>query len=235
MSWEPIWVASRMRCDSPPESVAGGAVERQVAEPDVVEEPQPLADLLQDLAGDEPLALARGQRVQRLRARRAPRARVQRVDVPVADPHRQALGLEARPAAGRAGLRAHELLDPGPHVLRLRLAVAPQQVGDHPLEARCASGHRPRSPVCRTSTSSSAAAVEEHLPRLARAASRTGCSSEKPYFFATACRIDPCQPASASPQTASAPCPTGSVGVGHHQLLVELQQAPEPLAVGQAP
>src|SRR4029450_2248259 len=77
---EPIWVASRMRCPSPPESVpAGGAraraapppppggragrrVEGRVVEPDVHEEAEPLADLLEDPAGDGGLALAEAER-----------------------------------------------------------------------------------------------------------------------------------------------------------------------------
>ena len=62
---EPICVASRMRCASPPESVAAVRDQRQVVQPDVDQKPQALADLLQDLAGDRELAI--GQRQARAR------------------------------------------------------------------------------------------------------------------------------------------------------------------------
>ncbi len=41
-----------MRWLSPPDSVPDGARQRQIVEADVVEEAQPLADLLQDARGD---------------------------------------------------------------------------------------------------------------------------------------------------------------------------------------
>jgi hypothetical protein len=56
--FEPICVARRMRCPSPPDSVAALRREREVADADVVQEAQPVADLAQDAAGDERLALA---------------------------------------------------------------------------------------------------------------------------------------------------------------------------------
>ena len=40
---EPIWLARRMRCASPPESVSARALERQVVEPHVDEELRRLA------------------------------------------------------------------------------------------------------------------------------------------------------------------------------------------------
>ena len=70
VSCEPICVASRMRCPSPPESVAAPRAEREVADADVGEKPQPLADLAQHAAGDEVLAL--GQ-LERLEQRQRPR------------------------------------------------------------------------------------------------------------------------------------------------------------------
>ena len=57
---EPICVASRMRWASPPDSVRRRPVERQVADADVVEERQALADLAQDPLADHALGL--GQR-----------------------------------------------------------------------------------------------------------------------------------------------------------------------------
>ena len=54
---EPIWVARRIRCASPPERRAGGAVEREVADADVLEEGEPLDDLAHDQPGDGALGV----------------------------------------------------------------------------------------------------------------------------------------------------------------------------------
>jgi hypothetical protein len=45
---DPIWVASRMRCASPPDRVAARAGQRQVVQAHVEQELQPLVDLLDD-------------------------------------------------------------------------------------------------------------------------------------------------------------------------------------------
>ena len=58
---EPICVARRMRCASPPESVAAVATQRQIVQADVDQEAQPLADLLQDLPPDRELAVGQRQ------------------------------------------------------------------------------------------------------------------------------------------------------------------------------
>ena len=85
---------------------AGGARERQVVEPDIVEEAEPLVDLLQDARGD--LALLRRQRrVERRRTSRRPRAidsARDLADVAAGDLDRQRLGLEPVAVAGLAGL-----------------------------------------------------------------------------------------------------------------------------------
>ena len=49
---EPICVASRMRCDSPPDSVPRRAVELQIVEADVDEKAEPGLDLFQNEPGD---------------------------------------------------------------------------------------------------------------------------------------------------------------------------------------
>ena len=67
----PIWVASRIRWASPPDSVDARPVEGQVVEPDVDEEAEARADLLEQLVGDRPLALVE----RRLEAARPGRAR----------------------------------------------------------------------------------------------------------------------------------------------------------------
>ena len=53
-----------------------GALQRQVADPDRVEEAQPLADLADDQAGDRALGLGQLERLDPLQRRAAPRARV---------------------------------------------------------------------------------------------------------------------------------------------------------------
>ena len=52
---EPIWVARRMRCASPPESVAGGALQGQVIQANIHQETQAGIDLLEDPFGDRPI------------------------------------------------------------------------------------------------------------------------------------------------------------------------------------
>ena len=52
VSPEPTWLASRMRCASPPESDLGAAIEREVVEPHVDEEAQSLGHVLHDLRRD---------------------------------------------------------------------------------------------------------------------------------------------------------------------------------------
>ena len=55
----PTWLARRMRCASPPESVGAGAAEREIFEADVDQEREAVVDLADQLAGD--LLLARGR------------------------------------------------------------------------------------------------------------------------------------------------------------------------------
>ena len=57
-SAEPICVARRMRCASPPRQRGRGALQREIADADVVEEGEALADLLDDASADEALRVA---------------------------------------------------------------------------------------------------------------------------------------------------------------------------------
>ena len=114
---------------------AGGARQGQVFEPDILQEAEPLVDLLQDALGD--LALARGQLVARSRKTiRRPRRSTGRdlADVLAGDLDRERLGLEAvavADLAGRGALVAAELLlDPG----AVGLAEAPLHIRHHALE-----------------------------------------------------------------------------------------------------
>ena len=62
-----------MRWLSPPDSVPEARDQGQVVEPDIVEEAQPLVDLLQDAGGD--LALLGRQLARRAPANQSPRRR----------------------------------------------------------------------------------------------------------------------------------------------------------------
>ncbi len=111
------------------------SIEREVVEPDVDEEPEPGDDLLEDLVGDRPVPLAErlaetghpGERVRDRQRRDVP-------DVPVTDRHRQDLGAQPLPAAGRTRLADHVLLELGAHEVRVGLAEAPVEVRDDALE-----------------------------------------------------------------------------------------------------
>ena len=111
----------------------GAPAERQVADADVVEEVQPIANLAHDAAGDEVLAIGQLERVED-RHRLGDR----QVDVlrhgQALDAHGAALRLEALAAARRAGPERPIgfeilLLEPRPRL------VAPAQVGNEALEA----------------------------------------------------------------------------------------------------
>ena len=114
---------------------AGRARQREIVEPDVDQELQPLADLLQDAGGDLVLLLAEllrqlGEPV----VGRADRHVRDLADVQGVDLDRQRLRLEAIAAAGIAGVRilvARQLLA---HPVAVGLAEAALDVADHALE-----------------------------------------------------------------------------------------------------
>src|SRR5581483_12314007 len=112
---------------------AGRAVERQVLEPDVLEEPQPLADLLEDAARDRLLALAEGERGEEP-GRLLDRQRADLVDRPPADADGQALRPEPPPAAAGTRPLGHEALDLEPGVLRRGLPVPSLEAAQDALE-----------------------------------------------------------------------------------------------------
>ena len=75
----PIWVASRMRCASPPLNVPLSRFKREVAQPDIFQKPQPRTNFLDDLETaifcSKLRQLERGEKVIRLfdgQARRHP-------------------------------------------------------------------------------------------------------------------------------------------------------------------
>ena len=122
---------------------AGGARQRQIVEPDVAQEAQPVVDLLQDALGDL-VALGVELRRQVLRPvdRRLDRQQAHLADVLAVDLHRQRLGLEAEAVAGLAGRRAHVALDLLARPLALGLLAAALEIGDHALERLAAPRRR---------------------------------------------------------------------------------------------
>ena len=95
-----------MRWLSPPDSVRRVARQRQVFEPDIDQEAEPLVDLLQDARGD--LALLRRQRLRPAPRTSAAASSIDSsrdlADVQPVDLDRQRLGLQAAAVAGLAGL-----------------------------------------------------------------------------------------------------------------------------------
>ena len=112
-------------------------VEGQVVQPDVDEEAEPRDDLLEQLVGDRPFALAE-PRLETRRPAQGVRDRHRRdvPDVEVGDGDRQDLRPKPLAAAHRARPGDHELLELGLDVVRVRLAVAPLEVRDDAFEGR---------------------------------------------------------------------------------------------------
>ena len=124
----------------------GAAPEREIPHADVVQESKPIADLAQDPAGDERLALAEIERVEH-----AERIADRQVDV-LGDrsplhPDRPALRLQPLAGAGRARPKRPVRLER--FLLEPRaLLVAPPQIRDDTLEAGAVRIVVPRPPAC---------------------------------------------------------------------------------------
>ena len=110
------------------------AVEAEVVEADVEEEPEPLVDLLEDPLGDHPVALRQLELEEEL-ARLADREVPDLGDVLAVDRDRERLGPEAVAVARGARHLAHVPLDLLARAVALRLGVAALQPRDHTLVA----------------------------------------------------------------------------------------------------
>ena len=207
---------------------ARSAVQRQVAEPDVIEEAKPLADLLQDLSRDLLLALGPRHPLDH-RQPRPDRQPGPAVDVPLADPHRQALRLEPRPAAFGARFRAHELLDPRPHLVRLRLAVAAGQVRDDPLETGPPADLAPLAAMTHLDLGSFAAMQQDPL-LLRRQAPERSIEGE-PVLLRHRLQHRPMPARLGVPPDRQGTLADRGRWIDHDEVLVELQQTAESLAV----
>ena len=138
-------MASRIRCASPPASVPAGAVQREVVEADVEQEPQPLVDLLEHPLGDlRSRSVELERRAGTRRTRRSAARRPRRSTRP-ADGHRQDLGLEPGAAAGRAGHLAHVALVPLAGCVALGLGVPALDERDRRPRSWCSTSARGRS------------------------------------------------------------------------------------------
>ena len=121
-----------------PRERAAGAVERQVAEPDLLEKPEPRAHRGRDLAADV-LAVARQAQfvepLQRLLHRQPAEVVDPQPAAPGAlDPHRQHLGPQPPAAAGAARPPPHHPRQAPAHRLAGRFAQRPLGLRAQPLE-----------------------------------------------------------------------------------------------------
>ncbi len=123
-----------------PREAPGGAAEGEVLEPHVAQEPQPVADLLEDRAGHlgvEPRpSLPPQLEAFDVRQGVRHRHRDEVADAAAPDQHGQALPLEAPPLAGRAGPFRHVLAQLLAHRVGGGLLVAPLDVAEDPLPPR---------------------------------------------------------------------------------------------------
>ena len=155
---KPLRLAARERLRRP--------VELEVADPDVGEERQPLADLLDDPMSDQ---LLRAGQIEMIEERKRPRHRLLRevVDRLAADLDGQDRRLEPRATALGTGPEAHVLLDPLALLLRVGLLVAPLERVDDAVER-----HRvlalPAHPVLVVHEDPVAARAEEEVVLLLR-------------------------------------------------------------------
>ena len=124
-----------MRCASPPANVADDAVEREVVEADVEQEPQPLVDFLLDRVGDHAVALGELDRAEELRGL-ADRQLTELVDVDAADGDRERLRPQPRAMARGARHLAHVALDLLARAVALGILVPALEPRDHALELR---------------------------------------------------------------------------------------------------
>ncbi len=159
----------------PPRQGGGGARQRQVAETDVEQEAEPLADLLQDLVGDLPVLVGQAQIVERLH-RVLDRQTGVVGDVVAGDPDRQRLRLETRPLARPARLERHVALD-----------LLPQMpCGSN---SGCAPrGTRSRTPARRCRTAGSAAPPSAGGRTAGPGRSASSCRWSRPPCAASTCR-----------------------------------------------
>ena len=161
------------------------ALQRQVADPDRVEEAQPLADLAHDQAGDRALGLGQLERLDPLQRppRREPRVLV---DVEAADRDREALRAQPRSVARGARLQRHQCLDPVAGVLGVGVLVAALEAVEHAVEADRVPAQPPEPIAVGDRVALVARALEQELAGRACGRSRQGTAVSIPFASATA-------------------------------------------------
>ena len=214
---DPLGLATRQR--------GGGAVHREVADADVVEELEAFGDLAHDQPRDVALGVAQlDGREPGERGARGERAEL--VDRRPGDQHGERLRPQSRAVALRAWPHAHELLDLLAREFRVGLAVAALEVRDDPLKAR------------RVGALASVAVAVAHLDRFAVGAVKEG----PPLLLAQRApgrlEVDPVAlrkrrghlvvvgRAARRPRRQRA-LPDRELRVGHHQLRIDLELRPQ--------
>ena len=147
-------VARRTRCASPAESVAGGPVEREVAEAGVGQ-PLQAGDHVAAQVGHRLAAPRLFQpRVQPFEEREAVahRQRLQLGDVPAGHANRERVGLEAGAAARGAWHRVHERLERGAAVVGVLALVLLPDAPDQADPLRLEPVHAGRAPRAGSAT-----------------------------------------------------------------------------------
>ena len=130
----PIWLASLMRCASPPESVSAARSRERVVEPHVDEEPEPLGDLSEDPARDLRLRAAEVEsREEVVRGADRQRRRGRGGSSPPTKTLRADRLSRAPPQASQARV-AEVLRELVADHARLRLPVPALHVGEHAFE-----------------------------------------------------------------------------------------------------
>ncbi len=110
-------------------------VEGEILEPDLGHEPEPGADLLEDLLGDRALALVEvGLKILEVCQRVADRQLVDLGDGGAVDQHGSGFGFQPGALAGWTGRGRHVLLDVFAGAVAVGLDVTTLQVRDHTLE-----------------------------------------------------------------------------------------------------
>ncbi len=133
ISFEPICVARRMRCDSPPERDAAPRERFRYPIPTLSRKRRRSRISLRIFPA---ISCSRGVSSRSLEERDDVGDRLRRhlVDRTAPDPHRERLGLQPPPQAGRARLGRHVRLELGALLRVLGLAVAPLDHRDEALE-----------------------------------------------------------------------------------------------------
>ena len=156
---------------------AGGARERQVFETHIDQEGQPLANLLQDPAGDLVLLAVSAVRQLAEPFMRIPHRQARGVaDIGAGDLHRQRFRLQTLAFAGRARRLAHVAADLLARPVALGFLVAAFQIGDDALE-RLSHLVGAQAVVIGHADLGVARAEEDHLAHLSRGARPRASSS----------------------------------------------------------